>query len=129
MAELSQDQLNALVSGGDCTLHSHSSDRSVSHEQVLAHQGSEATRVISISLVLSYSDDYVFVEADNPVDITLPVARGGKSYTIVKISGASEVTVLPASADSINGTTSLIITDPYKAVRIKAVKNHGWIEV
>ena len=129
MAELSGDQLSALTSGGDCALHSHSSDRVITHEQVLAFQGSESTRELSGDTTLTYGDDYLFVNAAAPVTLQLPIARGGKSYTFVKISGASTVTIMPDGSDTINGTTSRIITDPYKSVRIKAVKSHGWIEV
>jgi len=129
MAELTADQLQSLTSGGDCPLHSHSADRVVTHEQVLAFQGSEATRVVSGDYALTYDDDFIFVEAAAPVALQLPTARGGKSYTMVKISGASLVTILPGAADSINGTTSKIITDSFVPVRIKVVKGHGWIEV
>lgn len=129
MAELTPDQLQSLTSGGDCSLHSHSADRVVTHEQVLAFQGSEATRVVSGDYDLTYADDFVFVEASAPVALQLPTARGGKSYTVVKISGASLVTIFPGPADTVNGVTSKIITDPYTPVRIKVVKGYGWIEV
>ena len=129
MAELTSDQLNSLTSGGDCPLHTHSADRAVSHEQVLAFQGAEAARLVSASGLVTYSDDYLLVDASAPIDLQLPIARGGKSYTVVKISGASLVTIMPDGSDTINGVTSLIITDPYKAVKIKAFKGHGWIEV
>lgn len=129
MAELSSEQFNSLVGGGDCPLHSHSFDRAVSHEQVLAYQGSEASRVVDSDFAVTYSEDYIFVDATTPVTLQLPTARGGKAYTVVKISGGSTVTILPGTSDSINGVASQVITDSYKPLRIKAVKSHGWIEV
>ena len=129
MAELSAEQFNSLVGGGDCPLHSHSFDRAMSHEQVLAYQGSEAARVVGADFAVTYSEDYIFVDATTPVTLQLPTARGGKSYTVVKIAGGSIVTVLPGAADTINGVASQVITDSYKPLRIKAVRSHGWIEV
>jgi len=129
VVELSSEQLNSLVGGGDCPLHSHSFDRAMSHEQVLAYQGSEAARVVGADFAVTYSEDYIFVDATTPVTLQLPTARGGKSYTVVKIAGGSIVTVLPGAADTINGVASQVITDSYKPLRIKAVRSHGWIEV
>jgi len=127
---LTDDQELSLTSGGDCTQHYHSADRDITHEQVLQFQGSETLKLVTASRTVSYEDDFLFVSTvGGAVTLMLPIARGGKAYTVVRLSGASSVTLTPAGTDTINGAGSLVISANYSPVRLKALKGTGWIQV
>lgn len=130
MDELTQEQVNQLVGGGDCQLHSHAIDREITHDQVLQFQNSENVKQVTSSRTVTYGDDFLFVDTSaGAVSLTLPIARGGKSYTIVRIAGTNNVTLTPISSDKINGATSAVISSTYAPIRIKALKGVGWLQV
>ena len=127
---LTDEQEYELTQGGDCHLHSHAFDRSITQDSVLQFQDSERIRKVTASYAVQYSDDYLFVDTTSgAVTLTLPTARGGKSYCIVRIAGANNVTIARTSPDTINGATSLVISASYAPVRLKALKGTGWIQV
>ena len=128
--ELSDEEHLSLTSGGDCPLHYHNYDKSITHDQVLQLQDSEKERVITSSEGISYEDDFLFVDTTSgPVTVSLPIARGGKSYTFSRIAGASNITLSPLSPDTINGSASLVISSSFSPVRIKSMKGMGWLQV
>ncbi len=128
--ELSAEEYMSLTSGDDCPLHSHSFDRSVTHDSVLQYQDSEGSRVVYTSYSPLYADDYLFVDTTaGAVTLSLPIARGGKTYTVVKLTGANNVVVLPNGTDTINGAASKSVTTAYTPLKIKAVKGLGWVQI
>ena len=120
----------ALLGGGDCTLHSHSFDRDISHDQVLQFQASENVRVVTTTGVVTYNDDILVVNTTSgAVTLTLPKVRGGKTYSIVRTAGANAITIVPTAGDTINLTSSVSISSNFVPMRLKAVKGMGWLQV
>ena len=119
-----------LSAGGDCQLHYHSSDRDITREQVVQFQASENMRTVTASGAITYNDDILLVNTTSgAVTLTLPIARGGKSYSVVRIAGANAVTLTPAAGNTINLTSSVSISTNFAPVRIKALKGTGWFQV
>lgn len=130
MAELSDFEIVSLVGGADCGLHHHESDRLVTHEQVLQYQDQEGLKVVTASSAVTYEEDYLFVDSTAaPVVLTLPVARGGKFFCIVRIAGANSVTVNPAGSDTVGGASSQVVTTSQSPLRLKALRDFGWVKV
>ena len=127
---LTEDQEQLLTQGADCNLHYHSTDRDISHDQVLQFQGSESVKEVSASRAVTYADDFLFVDSSaGAITLDLPIARGGKTYTVVRIAGSSSVTLQPTGLDKINGASSYVITTSFAPMRLKALKGTGWIQV
>lgn len=119
-----------LSAGGDCQLHYHSSDRDITREQVVQFQASENMRIVTASEAITYNDDILLVNTTSgAVSLSLPLARGGKTYSIVRIAGANAVTVTPAGGNTINYAASLSISTSFAPARIKALKGIGWFQV
>lgn len=119
-----------LSAGGDCQLHYHSSDRDITREQVVQFQASENMRIVTASGAITYNDDILLVNTTSgAVSLSLPLARGGKTYSIVRIAGANAVTVTPAGGNTINYAASLSISTSFAPARIKALKGTGWFQV
>ena len=127
---LTEDQEQSLTQGADCNLHYHSTDRDISHDQVLQFQASENMRTVTASGAITYNDDILLVNTTSgAVTLALPIARGGKSYSVVRIAGANAVTLTPAAGNTINLTSSVSISTNFAPVRIKALKGTGWFQV
>ena len=130
MPELSEAEYISLVGGSDCLLHHHESDRLITHEHVQQYQDQEGLKVISSSTGVTYEDDYLFVDSTMaPVVLTLPIARGGKFFCIVRIAGANSVTVSPSGTDTIAGAANQVLTTPQSPLRLKALRDFGWVKV
>lgn len=128
--QFSDEQAASLVGGGDCEHHYHTADRQITHDSILQFQDNERIREISAAYTATYDDDYLFVNTTSgAVSITLPIARGGKDYTIVRVAGTNAVSLTPNGTDKINGAATLSLTSSYAPVRIKALKGTGWIQV
>jgi len=127
---LTEEQEFSLVGGGDCQVHYHSSDRDITREQVVQFQASENMRMVTASGAITYNDDILLVNTTSgAVTLTLPIARGGKTYSVVRIAGANAVTLTPAAGNTINLTSSLSVSTSFAPARIKALKGTGWFQV
>lgn len=113
-----------LTSGGDTQLHYHLADRSTP----TSLQAQEKVKSVSAAYSVSYNDDYIFVTAASPLTITLPLAKG-RVITVVRVSGASTVTVAATSPNTINGAASVAITASYTPLRLKGVSGTGYVQV
>lgn len=128
--ELTDYEYTALTGGGDCPLHHHESDRLITHEHVQQYQDQESMRLVTASRDVTYEDDYLIVDStDAAVILTLPIARGGKFFCIVRFAGANLVTIIPTGSDSVGGSTSIVIDASQSPVRLKALRGFGWIKV
>lgn len=125
---MTPDQENALVSGGMIDLHSHPFVYSRDLTK-LAESLESVAFITDADYSVEYSTDVVFVTADVPVNITLPKARGGIHVTISKIAGGSNVTILPSGTDSIDLSTSKVLTSLAQPVRLKAIVGLGYLSV
>lgn len=121
---MTPEQSNELVNGGDTRLHHHREDRATQADL----QAAERQVFVSADYTASYDDDYIFVMASSPVTITLPLGRD-RIITVVRISGGSNVIVVPSGSETVNGATTLVIASSYAPRRLKGVKNIGYIEV
>ena len=127
---MSPEEEMSLLGGNDCPLHYHASDRDITHDQVLQFQDSESVRTVTTTGNVTYNDDILLVNTTSgAVSLTLPIARGGKTYSVVRTAGANAVTLLPASGNTINAAASVVISASFTPVRIKALKGIGWVQV
>ena len=127
---MSPEEEMSLLGGNDCPLHYHASDRDITHDQVLQFQDSESVRTVTTTGNVTYNDDILLVNTTSgAVSLTLPIARGGKTYSVVRTAGANTVTLLPASGNTINAAASVVISASFTPVRIKALKGIGWVQV
>ncbi len=127
---LSPQQESALVSGGDCFEHWHSSDRILSHDDVLQYQS--LTTVIEVSADFTVDDrwDYLLVDTTTGnVNIYLPQALNGREIEVIKAAAAYKLNILPVAGETIIGATGVIIQSKYDALRVKAVQGMGWIAI
>ena len=129
-SQFTPEQAASLVGGADCEYHYHSSDRQLNHDSVLQFQDNEGVRKITSSYTATYNDDFLFVDSTSgAISIQLPVARGGKSYTVVRIAGSNNVALTPKGTDKINGAASATISSSYSPLRLKSLNGVGWIQV
>lgn len=116
-----------LTSGRDTTLHSHQFDRTPTHDTLSALHGLERVKSVTSAYIATRDDDIILVDTTAAgVAVTLPTARGGKRYSIVRTAGANPVTVV-AVAGTINGAASISINTNYTPARLKAI-NGNYIE-
>ena len=127
---MSPEEEMSLLGGNDCPLHYHTADRDITHDQVLQFQDSESVRTVTATGNVTYNDDILLVNTTSgAVSLTLPIARGGKTYSVVRTAGANTVTLLPVSGNTINAAASVVIAASFTPVRIKALKGIGWVQV
>jgi hypothetical protein len=117
-------RLQELTEGGDTQLHYHLADRATN----ASLQGQERVTAVSAAYTATYDDDVLLITANSPFTVTLPLARS-RRITLVRVVGASTVTVARTSTDTINGATSVSITASYTPLTLKAVAGVGYIGV
>ena len=123
-------QESNLVSGGDCFEHWHSSDRSLSHDDVLQYQSLTTVRSVSTDINVDDRWDYILVDTSSGNrTVTLPLALNGREIEVIKATAANKVTILPSGADTIIGATGVIIQSRFDAIRLKAVHGTGWFAI
>lgn len=127
---LTEHEVAALTGGMDTTLHSHSFDRTMTHASLDELQALEKVVAITANYVASYRDDFILVDSTaGAISISIPFGKGQKELTVVRIAGTFSVTLNAAATDIINGFSSLVITNSYAPVRLKAFKGFGWVSV
>lgn len=99
-----------LVSGGDCPLHWHSSDREATHEKWLQYlQNEEYITLGSGSSDVPRSVDYVLVDTTaGSATLMLPDPRHRLSVTILRTSASNTVTI-DSPSGTINGAATYVI--------------------
>ena len=120
--------LGDLVGGGICFSHYHQQDPVLSHDTVVNYQRGKVQRTVSIATSLTTQDDVLLVDtATGSIVVTLPVSgASGKEFIVFKTSGVGNLTINPVGADTVNGTTSMVITASYGSLWLKAVTG-GWV--
>lgn len=99
-----------LVNGGICNLHEHDVNLR-DHQHLETLQSIETVRVVSSNYTVSYTDDIVLVDSSQGnVTVTLPPARGGRKFCIIKKSAANSVIVTFSGGETLLGITSVVIT-------------------
>ena len=118
-------QEQALVSGGEITLHSH--PHTVTLDQLHRMQELEKVVFATGGYTVLKDDDIIFVSANGT--ITLPLASNGKHVIISATGAATSVTVQPQSGETVNGASSYTISTTYQPLRLKAIKGVGYLEI
>lgn len=119
-----------LTGGGDTLLHYHLQDRTPTHDTVLQLQAVDhRTEVSGSTYTVTQLDDILLCDTtSNNVTLTLPKAKFGREFEVIKMAIPYTVTVLPTSPDTILGATGLTISSQYDAIRLKAV-TEGWAAI
>ena len=113
-----------MLNGADCPLHFHSQDRVPTHDTLSALQGvAKQTIPTGEDYTATSQDDYILCAGS--CTVTLPPARNGQEYEIVKTFAGGVVTILPSGTDTIIGTTSVLVYVQWTALRFKAISG-GW---
>ncbi len=125
---ISENLLQSLVGGGEITLHTH--PHMVTLDQLHRMQQLEKTVYTVEDYTMKQDDDFIFVNTINgPVTITLLSARIGQHITISRIGGADSITVLPPAGETINLVANAIITTSFEPLRLKGVRDLGYLEI
>ena len=119
------EDFGTLKGGSDCQEHYHNSDRFPSRDTLLWLQSIEKITRVSVNYAVVSNDDIVV--ADAAITVTLPVASGGRRYTICMTASGS-TTVVPSGTDTIGGDASLTLLNRNSKVTVKAVSG-GWVVV
>ena len=113
---------SSLVNGGDCTEHYHLSDRQPHHDLSKGLEELKNVTSVSADYTVKYADDYILVDSTSGVvTVTVPLARGGFLFTVVRIAGANNVNIATMGSDTINGAASVSIVTSYVPQTFKAV--------
>jgi hypothetical protein len=122
---MTPQQEEAQISGGDNPYHWHAHDRVVNHDTLTQlNQIANQRSITTSTYTVQPSDDYLLVGTTST--ITLPAAKNGQEYEIVKVFSGGYIIILPAGTDTVVGTTSVLVTVQWTALRFKAVSG-GWI--
>ena len=119
---LRDDQESSLVSGGDCFIHWHSSDRVITHDDLTTLIESETYKsVINGTTVIPAGVNYVLADSTaGDSNLTIAAAGLGLAMTVVKLVAGNDVIVTPA-AGLINGSASYTMTAAYEVAKFKAL--------
>lgn len=116
-------RVQQLLNGGDCTTHWHSEDRVPTQDFLHGLQG-VAYQVTSASNVTPSSyTDYIYCDTSSgDITVTLPVAKNGQEYTVIKTSPLNTLTVDTTAPDTIEGLSSISFTTQWTA---RTFKDYG----
>jgi hypothetical protein len=128
---LTAQQEFELVSGRDTKLHSHDFDRAVTHDTLSTLQNLELpTKVSAAAYTLRPQDDYLLCDATAaPITITVPLGRGGRVFTVIRVAGGNNVTITATAPDTINGAATLVIGASFTPKKLKWFKTYSWLSV
>ena len=115
-----------LTNGSDCPLHYHTSDRVVTHDTLNALEGIASQHVITTATYTATAADDIII-CPIACTITLPVAKNGKRFIIIKTFAASSVIINCAGTDTINGSATNTITVQWDTRTLNAMIIGGWI--
>jgi hypothetical protein len=59
----------------------------------------------------------------------LPPATKGKEYHLTMTSSGTTMTVVPTSPDTVLGTDSIVVTEQWTSLHLKATSASNWILV
>ena len=116
---------DTLLNGGDCHLHYHQFDRTPRQDTLHGLQAvTRVTEGVTTDLTLSDSDDIVI--CDSPCTITLPLARGGREFEVVKNFDGNQLIILPTLPDTLLGKCAVLVYNKGTALHFKSTSG-GYI--
>lgn len=126
---ITERQEVALTGKGDCQEHYHLADRATN--AALQSAAMQASITASPYTVRS-DDDFLLVDTSSTsITLTLPPARNGKEYEVIKVAAGNAVFIEPnaANGDTVLGsTTGVVIYNRFDALRLKAITG-GWVAI
>ena len=123
---MNPQQESVLINGGDCPLHYHTIDRVVTHDTLNAIYAIATQHIITTAtFTASGADDIIICPIT--CTITLPTAKNGKRYIIIKTFSGSSVIINSTGTDTINGSTSNTISTQWDTRTLLAIDTGGWI--
>lgn len=126
---LTPQQESNLTSAGDCREHWHSEDRILSQDSVIQFQNLTTLKPISDDFAVTERWNGVLVDTTlQNVVVTLPTARHGREFEVVKNAAAHYVSIIPTGVDTILGLAEARIYNYGTALRLKAITG-GWVFV
>ena len=97
------------------------------HRHLDSLQSLEVVKTVTASYTADYKDDIILVDTTSgDVTITLPKARGGKIFHIVKIKATNTLTIVFTGTETMLGVASISVIDFGTGKRLKSVPN-GYI--
>jgi hypothetical protein len=122
-------QENQLLSGGDTMLHYHLQDRTPTHDTLDGLQAIQSEVAVSANYTASYNDDILVCDATSGnITLTLPLAKGGKQFIIVKTNATNNVVITAGGSNTINGLSTLTLSTQWATVTLKASTNR-WLVI
>lgn len=112
-----------LTNGGDCPLHWHSADRSVTHEQWLQYVQNESSITVAAGASTIGADvDYVLVDTTlGSATLMLADPSHRMAVIVVRLSAANTVTI-DSPSGTINGAATYVIpATAYASAKFKAI--------
>jgi len=117
-----------LIGGGDCRSHFHLEDRVPTQDFLHGLQGVAYQVASSSTSAIKADSDIVYVDtAAGNVTVTLPVAKNGQEYTVIKTSPLNTLTVNTTAPDTIEGLTSVSFTTQWTARTFKEYQGNWQI--
>lgn len=102
----------------------------MTHANLDELQALEKVVPITADYVASYKDDFVLADSTaGAIAVSVPFGKGKKEMTFVRVAGTSPVTLNAAATDTINGFSSLVISNSYIPVHLKAFAGFGWVQI
>lgn len=93
----------------------------VNYDSLKLLQQLERVASVTAAYSVGYSDDFVLVDTTSgAVTVTLPLARNGVKITVIRTSGAANVTVACSGTDTINGAATVTIVSSYVPYTFKS---------
>lgn len=97
------------------------------HRHLESLQEMEVIKTVTADYTPKYYEDIILGDTTaGNVTITLPLARGGHIFHILKIKAANTLTIVFTGTETMLGVASLSITDFGAGKRLKSVPN-GYI--
>lgn len=124
--ELTALEKDQLTNGGLCAIHQHEVNLA-EHRHIDSLQELEVVVTVTADHLAQYREDIIIADTTlASITITLPKARGGKLFQIVKASAANTLTVNFSNGDTMFGSTSVVLTDLGSSKRLKSIST-GYI--
>lgn len=129
MNPLTNEQFQQLTRGGECLIHTHPREISDFQDRLELAKAMPSTTVSSTSYIVSSRDELLLVDTTSgATTIQMPVALNGREYTISKTAGAGNVNILPASGETVLGSSvGITFSNIGTTVVLKAVTGLGFI--
>jgi hypothetical protein len=104
-------------------------EQSITQEQVDQFQAATKVRKVFGSYVANFNDNCILADSSGgDIVVTLPLAKNGKEFIVVKGSPSNNVTIQLSGTDKIFGASNISMVDLGTSKRLKSVPG-GYISL